>query len=44
MLLAHGLCSSGMFALANINYERVGSRSMVLTKGLISFFPFLTIL
>lgn len=44
MLLGHGLCSSGMFALANVNYERVGSRSMLLTKGILSVFPFLSII
>jgi NADH-ubiquinone oxidoreductase chain 4 len=42
MLLGHGLCSSGMFALANVNYERVGSRRILLNKGLLSLFPFLT--
>lgn len=31
-----------MFALANITYERVGSRSIVLVKGIVSFFPFMT--
>nr|YP_006303252.1 NADH dehydrogenase subunit 4 [Zygeupolia rubens]ADZ05379.1 NADH dehydrogenase subunit 4 [Zygeupolia rubens] len=41
MLLGHGLCSPALFALANVNYESVGSRSVMLTKGLISFFPFL---
>nr|YP_010146835.1 NADH dehydrogenase subunit 4 [Yininemertes pratensis]QQP01064.1 NADH dehydrogenase subunit 4 [Yininemertes pratensis] len=44
MLLGHGLCSSAMFALANISYESVGSRSMLLTKGFLSYFPFLTFL
>lgn len=43
MLLGHGLCSPGLFALANIGYESVGSRSLVLNKGFISFFPFLRI-
>nr|AND96147.1 NADH deshydrogenase subunit 4 [Onthophagus fimetarius] len=39
MMLAHGLCSSGLFCLANINYERVMSRSMFLNKGMINFIP-----
>nr|AML26708.1 NADH dehydrogenase subunit 4 [Hydrophilidae sp. BMNH 1274734] len=39
MMLAHGLCSSGLFCLANISYERVGSRSLFLNKGLINLLP-----
>nr|AND96689.1 NADH deshydrogenase subunit 4 [Phalops smaragdinus] len=39
MMLAHGLCSSGLFCLANINYERLLSRSMFLNKGLINLMP-----
>nr|YP_004021098.1 NADH dehydrogenase subunit 4 [Ammothea carolinensis]ACY00257.1 NADH dehydrogenase subunit 4 [Ammothea carolinensis] len=43
MMLAHGLCSSGLFCVANIIYERLGSRSMMLMKGLINIFPSLNI-
>nr|AND96753.1 NADH deshydrogenase subunit 4 [Onthophagus longimanus] len=39
MMLAHGLCSSGLFCLANINYERFTSRSMYLNKGMINLIP-----
>nr|YP_448915.1 NADH dehydrogenase subunit 4 [Sclerophasma paresisense]ABB81899.1 NADH dehydrogenase subunit 4 [Sclerophasma paresisense] len=39
LMIAHGLCSSGLFCLANISYERVGSRSLLLNKGLINFMP-----
>nr|QHZ87524.1 NADH dehydrogenase subunit 4 [Mesopodagrion tibetanum] len=39
LMIAHGLCSSGMFCLANISYERVGSRSLLLNKGLINLMP-----
>nr|ALO70471.1 NADH deshydrogenase subunit 4 [Cryptopleurum minutum] len=39
MMLAHGLCSSGLFCLANINYERMSSRSMFLNKGMINLLP-----
>nr|UPX88702.1 NADH dehydrogenase subunit 4 [Aphodius rufipes] len=39
MMLAHGLCSSGLFCLANITYERVSSRSMFMNKGLINLMP-----
>nr|QZI85920.1 NADH dehydrogenase subunit 4 [Moechotypa diphysis] len=39
MMVAHGLCSSGLFCLANMVYERVHSRSLYLTKGLLSILP-----
>nr|ALO76797.1 NADH deshydrogenase subunit 4 [Loberonotha olivascens] len=39
MMLAHGLCSSGLFCLANISYERVLSRSLYLNKGMINIIP-----
>nr|AFZ40840.1 NADH dehydrogenase subunit 4 [Monochamus alternatus] len=43
MMLAHGLCSSGLFCLANISYERLMSRSLYLNKGLINIFPSLSL-
>nr|YP_010535345.1 NADH dehydrogenase subunit 4 [Morimospasma tuberculatum]UYB77596.1 NADH dehydrogenase subunit 4 [Morimospasma tuberculatum]WEY30154.1 NADH dehydrogenase subunit 4 [Morimospasma sp.] len=39
MMLAHGLCSSGLFCLANISYERVQSRSLYLNKGMMNILP-----
>jgi len=42
LIIAHGLCSSGLFCLANINYERINSRRMLLNKGLINFIPSIT--
>nr|AQM39910.1 NADH dehydrogenase subunit 4 [Deflorita sp. ZJZ-2017] len=39
LMLAHGLCSSGLFCLANISYERLGSRSLLINKGLMNFMP-----
>nr|AYE40953.1 NADH dehydrogenase subunit 4 [Idioscopus sp. 'myrica'] len=39
MMLGHGLCSSGMFCMANLVYERLLSRSFFINKGLISFMP-----
>nr|UBU96237.1 NADH dehydrogenase subunit 4 [Epicauta curvispina] len=39
MMLAHGLCSSGLFCLANLNYERLSTRSLYLNKGLINILP-----
>nr|ASM41791.1 NADH dehydrogenase subunit 4 [Leptura arcuata] len=43
MMLAHGLCSSGLFCLANINYERLGSRSLYLNKGFLNIIPSLSL-
>nr|YP_009045663.1 NADH dehydrogenase subunit 4 [Napialus hunanensis]AIC37456.1 NADH dehydrogenase subunit 4 [Napialus hunanensis] len=39
LMLGHGLCSSGLFCLANINYERMGSRSLFINKGMMNFMP-----
>nr|YP_010946799.1 NADH dehydrogenase subunit 4 [Pseudoglomeris angustifolia]WGO57556.1 NADH dehydrogenase subunit 4 [Pseudoglomeris angustifolia] len=39
LMIAHGLCSSGLFCLANISYERSGSRSLLINKGLLNFMP-----
>nr|YP_010944846.1 NADH dehydrogenase subunit 4 [Japanagallia curvipenis]WMC21058.1 NADH dehydrogenase subunit 4 [Japanagallia curvipenis] len=39
MMIAHGLCSSALFCLSNISYERFISRSFFLNKGLITFMP-----
>lgn len=39
IIIAHGLCSSALFCLANIRYERVSSRSFYINKGLITFIP-----
>nr|ALO70276.1 NADH deshydrogenase subunit 4 [Aloconota currax] len=43
MMVAHGLCSSGLFCLANICYERLGSRSLYLNKGMINLMPSLSL-
>nr|AON77097.1 NADH dehydrogenase subunit 4 [Crangon hakodatei] len=39
VMVGHGLCSSGLFCMANMVYERVGSRSLLLNKGLLNFMP-----
>nr|UZT67487.1 NADH dehydrogenase subunit 4 [Ganaspini sp. ZJUH 20220007] len=44
MMISHGLCSSAMFCLVNITYERSKSRSMILNKGLMNLMPSLTLL
>nr|UFQ23914.1 NADH dehydrogenase subunit 4 [Anopheles albitarsis]UFQ23953.1 NADH dehydrogenase subunit 4 [Anopheles albitarsis]UFQ23966.1 NADH dehydrogenase subunit 4 [Anopheles albitarsis]UFQ23979.1 NADH dehydrogenase subunit 4 [Anopheles albitarsis] len=43
LMIAHGLCSSGLFCLANISYERMGSRSLLINKGLLNFMPTLSL-
>jgi NADH-ubiquinone oxidoreductase chain 4 len=43
LIVAHGLCSSGLFYLVNILYERLGRRSLIINKGIINFFPRITI-
>lgn len=43
MILAHGLCSSGLFCLANISYERISRRRIYLNKGIINYLPRLSL-
>nr|QVL29273.1 NADH dehydrogenase subunit 4 [Ceratitis bremii] len=43
LMIGHGLCSSGLFCLANITYERLGSRSLLINKGLLNFMPSMTL-
>nr|QXG82706.1 NADH dehydrogenase subunit 4 [Kyklioacalles sp. BMNH 1043787] len=43
LMLAHGLCSSGLFCLANLSYERTYSRSIYLNKGLMNIMPNLSL-
>nr|YP_010324920.1 NADH dehydrogenase subunit 4 [Haemaphysalis tibetensis]UNO54049.1 NADH dehydrogenase subunit 4 [Haemaphysalis tibetensis]UNO54088.1 NADH dehydrogenase subunit 4 [Haemaphysalis tibetensis]UTV01453.1 NADH dehydrogenase subunit 4 [Haemaphysalis tibetensis] len=43
LMIGHGLCSSGMFCLANFIYERFYTRSMILIKGLMKIFPSLSL-
>nr|ALO76515.1 NADH deshydrogenase subunit 4 [Chrysolagria sp. CHR01] len=44
MMVGHGLCSSGLFCLANINYERIKSRSLYLNKSMINLIPNLSLM
>nr|YP_008999624.1 NADH dehydrogenase subunit 4 [Antricola mexicanus]AHF21660.1 NADH dehydrogenase subunit 4 [Antricola mexicanus] len=43
IMLGHGLCSSGLFCLVNIYYERFYTRSLILLKGLGIFFPYFSV-
>nr|QXU59464.1 NADH dehydrogenase subunit 4 [Zenarchopterus dispar] len=42
MMITHGLTSSALFCLANMNYERTHSRTMILTRGLQTILPTMT--
>ena len=43
LILGHGLCSSGLFCLANFLYERSHSRRIYLNKGIINIIPSLSL-
>nr|YP_636889.1 NADH dehydrogenase subunit 4 [Sirembo imberbis]BAC23199.1 NADH dehydrogenase subunit 4 [Sirembo imberbis] len=42
LMIAHGLTSSALFCLANVNYERTHSRTMLLSRGLQILLPLTT--
>nr|YP_010758066.1 NADH dehydrogenase subunit 4 [Gunungiella wangi]WEU80071.1 NADH dehydrogenase subunit 4 [Gunungiella wangi] len=42
LMLGHGLCSSGLFCISNMYYERLGSRSLIVSKGLLNLLPSLS--
>lgn len=39
IIIAHGLCSSGLFCLSNLRYERLSRRRLFINKGLINLIP-----
>lgn len=43
IIIAHGLCSSALFILANINYEFTHTRRLTLSKGIIVTLPILSL-
>nr|YP_010248702.1 NADH dehydrogenase subunit 4 [Hydropsyche fryeri]QTT57960.1 NADH dehydrogenase subunit 4 [Hydropsyche fryeri] len=43
LMIGHGLCSSGLFVLINLMYERLGSRSLLINKGLLNLMPNLSL-
>nr|APC60554.1 NADH dehydrogenase subunit 4 [Carterodon sulcidens] len=43
LMIAHGLTSSLLFCLANSNYERIHSRTLLLARGLQMLFPLLAL-
>nr|BAV89509.1 NADH dehydrogenase subunit 4 [Gymnogobius heptacanthus] len=42
LMIAHGLTSSALFCLANTNYERTHTRTMVLARGMQMLLPLMT--
>nr|WMV00398.1 NADH dehydrogenase subunit 4 [Maoricicada tenuis] len=44
MMIGHGLCSSGLFCLANMLYERTNSRSLLINKGMLTFMPSMSLM
>lgn len=42
LIIAHGLTSSALFCLANTNYERTHTRTLVLVRGLQVILPLMT--
>nr|BAF43545.1 NADH dehydrogenase subunit 4 [Latimeria chalumnae]BAF43558.1 NADH dehydrogenase subunit 4 [Latimeria chalumnae]BAL03805.1 NADH dehydrogenase subunit 4 [Latimeria chalumnae]BAL03818.1 NADH dehydrogenase subunit 4 [Latimeria chalumnae]BAL03831.1 NADH dehydrogenase subunit 4 [Latimeria chalumnae] len=42
LMIAHGLTSSALFCLANTNYERTHSRTMILARGMQVILPLMT--
>nr|YP_004347596.1 NADH dehydrogenase subunit 4 [Tetractenos glaber]BAK10025.1 NADH dehydrogenase subunit 4 [Tetractenos glaber] len=42
LMIAHGLTSSALFCLANTNYERTHSRTMLLARGMQMMLPLMT--
>jgi NADH-ubiquinone oxidoreductase chain 4 len=39
LMIVHGLCSSGLFCLSNISYERFGRHSLLSNRGLVNLMP-----
>lgn len=43
IMVAHGLCSSGLFYIVNLYYDRTGRRLLILNKGMLNKLPNITI-
>ena len=44
IIIAHGVCRSGLFYVATLMYERVNSRRLVVIKGMIKTIPCIALL
>lgn len=43
LIISHGICSSALFYLVNLNYKKVKSRNIYIIKGIILIIPSLSI-
>nr|AWX90766.1 NADH dehydrogenase subunit 4 [Amphioctopus fangsiao] len=43
-IICHGLCSSGLFCVGNLIYEKINSRSLFLCGGMINYNPMMSLL
>nr|YP_010486357.1 NADH dehydrogenase subunit 4 [Rivularia globosa]UVW93513.1 NADH dehydrogenase subunit 4 [Rivularia globosa]UVW93552.1 NADH dehydrogenase subunit 4 [Rivularia auriculata] len=43
MMISHGFCSSALFSLANITYEKSFTRNLFISKGMLLIVPFLSL-
>lgn len=43
IIVSHGLCSSGLFSLVGIAYERLSSRSILVLRGGLTITPLISI-
>nr|UNY39766.1 NADH dehydrogenase subunit 4 [Dielis tejensis] len=43
MMIGHGIISSGLFYLVNMNYERTSSRLIIMNKGFMNYMPSLSL-
>nr|YP_010976478.1 NADH dehydrogenase subunit 4 [Volva habei]WNX95650.1 NADH dehydrogenase subunit 4 [Volva habei] len=43
LMISHGFCSSALFALANYTYEKSQTRSLFLSKGMLTLIPALSL-
>nr|DAC76904.1 TPA_asm: NADH dehydrogenase subunit 4 [Pseudomyrmex elongatus] len=39
VMVSHGICSSGLFYMVNMYYERSSSRLLILNKGMVNYLP-----
>nr|YP_010610765.1 NADH dehydrogenase subunit 4 [Bolitaena pygmaea]WAP91585.1 NADH dehydrogenase subunit 4 [Bolitaena pygmaea] len=44
MMICHGLCSSGLFCVGNLIYEKINSRSLFLCGGMINYNPMMSLM
>lgn len=44
LIIAHGVTSSLIFIIANITYEKIQTRNLILSKGILSFSPLFRII